>query len=60
MEKDFNETKLIMMIATIVGILISAAVTLWMFDRFSKKQDALIKKRQEQDEEDDLALLIKK
>ena len=59
MEKDFNETKLIMMIATIVGILISAAVTLWMFDRFSKKQDALIKKRQEQDEEDDLALLIK-
>ena len=48
-----------MMIATIVGILISAAVTLWMFDRFSKKQDALIKKRQEQDEEDDLALLIK-
>ena len=59
MEKDFNETKLIMMIATIVGILISAAVTLWMFDRFSKKKDALIKKRQEQDEEDDLALLIK-
>jgi H+/gluconate symporter-like permease len=36
-EKDYNDTKSIMMIAYIVGILISAGVTLWMFDRFSKK-----------------------
>lgn len=53
-EKDYNDTKSIMMIAYIVGILISAGVTLWMFDRFSKKQDALMKKRQEQAEEDEL------
>ena len=38
LEDDFNETKLIMMVAYLVGIGLSAAVTMWMFDRFFKKQ----------------------
>lgn len=38
LEDDFNETKLIMMIAYLIGILISAGVTIYMFDRFLKKQ----------------------
>ena len=37
LEDDFNETKLIMMIAYLIGILISAAITMWMFDNFFKK-----------------------
>lgn len=38
LEDDFNDTKYIMMIAYVIGILCSAAVTVCMFDRFFKKQ----------------------
>ena len=38
MEDDYNETKMVMMVAYIIGIGCSAAMTVWMFDRFFKKQ----------------------
>lgn len=38
LEDDFNETKMVMMVAYIVGIGISAAITVWMVDRYLKKQ----------------------
>ena len=37
LEDDFNETKLVMMVAYIIGIFLSAIVTMWMFDRFFKQ-----------------------
>jgi len=37
LEDDFNETKQIMMVAYIVGIVLSALITVWMFDRYFKK-----------------------
>ena len=37
LEDEYNETKLIMMVAYLVGILISAGVTIYMFDRFLKQ-----------------------
>ena len=37
LEHDFNDTKLIMMCAYIVGICMSAGVTVYMFDNYFKK-----------------------
>jgi len=42
LEDDFNETKQIMMIAYLVGILVSSGVTIYMFDRFAKRQNKKI------------------
>ena len=38
LEEDFNETKLIMMIAYVVGIVMSAIVSAYMFDGYFKRQ----------------------
>ena len=37
-EDDFNETKIVMLIAYVVGIFLSAMVTVWMVDRYLKQQ----------------------
>lgn len=37
LEQDFNETKLIMMCAYVIGIIMSASVTVYMFDRYFKQ-----------------------
>lgn len=49
LEDEFNETKLIMMVAYLFGILISAAVTIYMFDRFLKKNVKKAKKYEEEE-----------
>ena len=38
LEEDFNETKLIMMIAYVFGIVMSAIVSAYMFDGYFKRQ----------------------
>ena len=37
LEQDFNETKLIMMCSYVIGIVMSACVTVYMFDRYFKQ-----------------------
>ena len=38
LEQDFNETKYIMMIAYIIGIVLSAFCTVYMFDRYFRQE----------------------
>ena len=38
LEDDYNETKMVMMVAYVIGIILSAGVSLYMFDSFFKKQ----------------------
>ena len=49
LEEDFNETKLIMMIAYVIGIVMSAIVSAYMFDGYFKRQSA---KRDEDNEKE--------
>lgn len=38
LEQDFNDTKLIMMVAYIIGIVLSACCTVYMFNRYFRQQ----------------------
>ena len=52
LEDDYNETKIIMLVAYIVGIVISAGITVFMFDRFFKKKTDEEKDEDDEDEGD--------